>query len=313
MQIQHVFPPELYSTSSGYGSALFSNRNNPNRSFEWQEISVIGKDGNEIPVRFSRALLHRNDQVIGCVCFFSDLREIKRLQKELIENERLLAIGQTVAGLAHCIKNILVGLEAGNYVVEKGLRKNDLLKVQKGWDIVQNNVHKISSLASDLLIYSKERKPARESCVLNALAGEVCDLMEPKAKKHGIIIEREFDPEIGRIRIDANGIYRCLMNQVSNAVDACVEDKDEKKNHKIKITTYRESEQSIVCEVSDNGCGMDDKIQKQIFTGFFSTKGSKGTGLGLIVTQKILQEHGGSISVRSEPGNGATFTSKIPC
>jgi two-component system, NtrC family, sensor kinase len=179
--------------------------------------------------------------------------------------------------------------------------------------MVQRNIHQITSMTSDLLTYSKERKPGYESCAPNAIAEEVCELMGPKAMESDIMIVREFDPTIGDIFLDPRGIYRCLMNQVSNAIDACIDDEDENKRHLVRVSTRRESDGMIVFEVSDNGCGMDEEIRKQIFTGFFSTKGSRGTGLGLIVTQKILREHGGDISVKSEPGKGSTFTSKIPC
>ena len=137
--------------------------------------------------------------------------------------------------------------------------------------------------------------------------------MDSKAKESDIMIVRDFDPTIGDIFLDPKDIYRCLMNQVSNAIDACVDDEDEDKKYLVRVSTRRDSDGIVVFEVSDNGCGMDEEIRKQIFTGFFSTKGSKGTGLGLIVTQKILQEHGGTISVQSEPGKGSTFTSKLPC
>jgi len=313
MDIRSLYPPGIAGITEGLRQALYSREDDKKMAPDWQETLVLGKDGQEVPVRFSGALLYRKGQVIGCVCFFNDLREIKRLQKEVIENERLSAIGQTVAGLAHCIKNILVGMEAGVYVVEKGLRKNDIHKLQSGWDIVHRNIHKISSLSSDLLTYSKERKPGYESCAPNVIAEEVCELMDSKAKEFDIMIVRDFDPTIGDIFLDPKDIYRCLMNQVSNAIDACVDDEDEDKKYLVRVSTRRESDGMVVFEVSDNGCGMDEEIRKQIFTGFFSTKGSKGTGLGLIVTQKILQEHGGTISVQSEPGKGSTFTSKLPC
>jgi PAS domain S-box-containing protein len=313
MDIQSLYPPGIKGITGGRKQFLYGRNGEGKTTPYWQETFVVGKDAQKIPVKFSGTLLHRREEVIGCVCFFNDLREIKRLQKEMIENERLLAIGQTVAGLAHCIKNILVGMEAGVYVVEKGLRKSDIYKLQSGWDMVQRNIHQISSLSSDLLTYSKERKPRYESCAPNVIAEEVCELMEPRATESDIIMVRDFDPTIGDILLDPKGIYRCLMNQVSNAIDACIDDKDGSKKYLVKVSTRRESNGMMVFEVSDNGCGMDEETKNKIFTGFFSTKGSKGTGLGLIVTRKILQEHGGTISVRSEPGKGSTFTSKIPC
>ena len=239
----------------------------------------------------------------------------KRLEEELVKSERLAAIGQTVAGLAHCIKSILFGLEGGVYVVNKALRKDDMQKLHTGWNMVRKNIDKASNLVLDLLDYPKERTPEYESCSPNIIAEEVCELMEPKAKD--ILLDeteiiRDFDPHLGEVLLDPKRIHRCLLNLVSNAIDACLMDEDESKVCMVKVSTRREGEGKFVFQVSDNGCGMDDEVKKQLFTSFFSTKGSKGTGLGLLITQKIVQEHGGTLSVNSEPGKGSVFTILLP-
>ncbi|MBE9581467.1 MAG: response regulator [Proteobacteria bacterium] len=279
----------------------------------WQETFILGKDGQKIPVRFSGSLLYRNSDVIGSVGFLHDLREVKRLEQEFVKVERLAATGQTVAGLAHCVKNILVGLEGGVYVVDKGLEKDNMGKVGTGWDMVRRNIGRISSLVMDLLSYSKEREPEYEVCSPNAIADDVCELMDSKAKECGIEIVRGFDPTIGEVSLDPKGIHRCLLNLVSNAIDARMAHQNESKEHQVQVTTKSESHGWVTFQVSDNGCGMDETVRKQIFTSLFSTKGSQGTGLGLLVTQKIVQEHGGSISVDSQPGKGSTFTIRLPC
>lgn len=239
----------------------------------------------------------------------------KRLEAELVKTERLVAIGQTVSGLAHCIKSILFGLEGGFYVVNKGFRKNDIDKLHKGWNMVRKNIDRVSNLVSDLLNYSKERIPEYEICSPNVIAEEVCELMEPKAKDDPtgkIEIIRDFDPHLGEVLLDTEGVHRCLLNLVSNAIDACLADEGEDKTHMVKVTTRRDGERKLAFQVSDNGCGMDDEVRKQLFTSFFSTKGSKGTGLGLLITQKIVHEHGGTLSATSEPGKGSTFTMLLP-
>ena len=143
----------------------------------WRETFVLNKGGKKIPVRFSGSPLHRNGEVIGSVRFFHDLREMKRLQQELVRSERLAATGQTVAGLAHCIRNILIGLEGGVNVVDKGMKKQDMPKLRAGWGIVQTSIGRISSLVLDLLDYSKECVPEYEECNLNAIADEVLSLI----------------------------------------------------------------------------------------------------------------------------------------
>ncbi len=309
MDIRLLYPPEI---SEEIRHSLYSRKHEREGTPNWQETAVLAKGDHKIPVGFSGALLYRNGEVIGSVGFFHDLREIKRLQQELIKSERLAAIGQTVTGLGHSVKNILLGLEAGVYVVDKGLRKDDMDKLSTGWHMVRRNIDKISSLVLDLLSYSKERKPEYESCSPNAIADEVCELMDPRAKESGIKIVRDFDPTIGQISLDAKGIHQCLLNLVSNAIDACIYDEDENKEYLLRVSTRRESDEMVTFQVSDNGCGMDEEVRKQIFASFFSTKGTKGTGIGLLVTQKIVQEHGGSISVQSEPGKGSAFTIQLP-
>ena len=239
----------------------------------------------------------------------------KRLEQVLIKSERLAAIGQTVAGLAHCIKSILFGLEGGVYVVNKAFRKNDMHKLHTGWSMVSKNIDKVSNLVLDLLDFPRERKPEVIMCSPNIIAEEVCELMEPKAKDtltEEIDIIRNFDPNLGEALLDPKGIHRCLLNLVSNDLDACLSDEDETKHYRVKVTTRREKDENFIFQVSDNGCGMDEEVKKQMFTRFFTTKGSKGTGLGLLITQKLIQDHGGTLSVNSELGIGSTFTILLP-
>jgi len=112
--------------------------------------------------------------------------------------------------------------------------------------------------------------------------------------------------------LDPKAIHRGLLNLVSNAIDACLVDENEGKNHVVKVITKQEGEEKFVFQVTDNGCGMEDEIKKQVFTGFVSTKGSRGTGLGLLITQKIVKEHGGTLKVDSEIDKGSTFTIQLP-
>ncbi len=309
MNIWSLYPPAI---AQEIRRSLYSKERERGWMSSWQETFVLGKGGDNIPVRFSGSLLYRNDEIIGSVAFFHDMRQIKRLERELIKSERLAATGQTVAGLADCIKSFLFGLEGGVYVVDKGLKKDDMHRVSTGWDTVQRNIGKISNLVLDLISYSKEDKPKRERCSPNIIADEVCELMESRAKEHGIEIARDVDSNIGEVYLDPKGIHRCLLNLVSNAIDACISDEEEDKDYLVRLTTRLEGDGVLTFQVSDNGCGMDEEVRKKMFTSFFSTKGSEGTGLGLLATQKIVQEHGGTITVDVGPGKGSIFTIWLP-
>ena len=275
------------------------------------EVEVECKDGERVPIRLSATLLYKDGEEIGSVGFFQDLRKIKLLQKELIERERLSAVGQTVAGMAHYIKNILNGLEGGIYMVNTGLKKDKQPMLTKGWGIVQNNVAKISDLVMDMLTYSREREPELESCSPNDIAQDVFDLMDEKAKRSRVTLVKDFDPSIDICFLDPAGLHRCLLNLVTNAVDACILDGNKEKDWSVTIKTQK-GEDEIRFHVTDNGMGMTKEIQGKIFERFFTTKGSKGSGFGLLVTQKTIEEHGGKVTFESEPGKGTTFSLHLP-
>jgi PAS domain S-box-containing protein len=282
------------------------------RDFPWIETSIISKGGQTIPVRFSGTVLQEKDEEMGTVAFFQDLREIKRLEKELVQSERLAAIGQTIAGLAHGIKNILHGLKGGSYLVDIGINKNDTEKLKKGWEMIKRNVGRTSNLVMNLLSYSKEREPEYEICRPNEIANDVCELLQDKAHENKVEIIQEFDDAIGEVSMDPDTIHESLLNLMSNAVDACLFDENTDKTWQVGLKTTQEAGNIIKFEVSDNGAGMDKEVLKQLFTSFFSTKGHRGTGLGLMVTRKLIEEHDGTIEVNSQLGKGTVFTIRLP-
>lgn len=279
----------------------------------WTETTITSRGGDRIPVRFSGSVLREGDRKRGTVVFFHDLREIRQLQRELVHSERLAAVGQTVAGLAHGIKNILHGLKGGSYLVDVGIAKKNEQKLRNGWDMIKRSIERTSNLVMDLLSYSKEREPEYELCAPNDIAAEVCDLMKDRAHQGGIDLSRDFDPVIGRVCMDPQTIHTTLLNLVSNALDACLFDESPSKPWRVLVKTTLEANHTIRFEVADNGAGMTDEVKARLFTSFFSTKGQRGTGLGLLVTRKLVEEHGGSIEVQSRLGEGTTVVMRLPC
>lgn len=278
----------------------------------WHETFIDSGDGRQIPVSFSGSLLYENDDIVGSVAFFQDLTELKRLEKELVASERLGAIGQTVAGMAHCIKNILHGFKGGSYLVNIGIDRDNTDKLKTGWQTIQRNIQRTSDLVLDLLSYSKEREPEYENCFPNDIAADVCDLLEETAAEHDVELLRDFEPSVGEVALDPRIAYRSLLNFVSNAIDACVFDDDISKQHQVTVRTTIEDDTFVLFEVADNGTGMDEEVKARLFSTFFSTKGAKGTGLGLLVTSKLIEEHNGSIAVDSTLGEGTTFMFRLP-
>ncbi len=300
---QELYPMEVAEAIVG-----FLPEESGSTGTSWHETTIISKDGEQIPVRFSGTLLIESGKVVGSVAFFQDLREIKRLEQNLVNSERLAAIGQTVAGMAHCIKNILHGFKGGSYLMNIGIDKDNTEKLKQGWQMTQRNITRTSDLVLDLLSYSKEREPEYENCRPNEIAGDVCDLLNDIAVENDIELVKNFSTSLGEVALDARIVHRCLLNLVSNALDACIFDDDVSKNHRVSVTTVREKTNFVRFEVTDNGSGMSAEVKKKLFHSFFSTKGPKGTGLGLLVTKKLIEEHKGTIDVTSAQGKGTTFT-----
>jgi signal transduction histidine kinase len=234
--------------------------------------------------------------------------ERARLVEKRVQEERLAAIGRTVAGLTHCIKNIMNALRGGEYIAEKGFRNNDMESIRKGWDMTKSGCRRIQDLVLDMLTLSKKREPEYEDCDPYLIAKEVADLIQEKANQCNVTIATGLEDEVGVVRVDRKGIFRCLMNLVSNAVDACGE-----KGGMVRIETFRRKEKPFFgFRVIDNGHGITEDDQKRLFQEFFSTKGSKGTGLGLSVTYSIISGQGGRILCDSQVVKGTTFTVELP-
>jgi PAS domain S-box-containing protein len=304
-----ILPEE---TGKAVREAFYGERYGPPGRLINMEGKLLNKDNEEIPVRLSGALLHEQGREVGSVVFVQDLREILKLRHEKEQDQRMAAIGRTVAGLAHYIKNILTGLKGGEYVINSALFRKDFDLMQKGWGMVRRNVDQIGSIVTDMLIYSKDRTPQYEMVDPAELVKDVVALMEERAKLSGVTLLGELEPSLKRVAMDSSAIQSCLLNLVSNAIDACTLEGIMHGKGTVKIRTDKPPGWGVRFQVADNGTGMGEDTQKKLFTDFFSTKGYKGTGLGLPVTQKIVKEHGGELHFQSEEGRGTTFTLLLP-
>jgi signal transduction histidine kinase/pSer/pThr/pTyr-binding forkhead associated (FHA) protein len=235
--------------------------------------------------------------------------EETRYHQALVQAERLAAIGHTIAALSHHIKNILQGLRSGSDILKMGLAEKSDEMVQKGWRIVEKNQAKIFDLVMDMLSYSKEREPLVEEADLNRIAREVAELAEGRANELGVKVELRLDPVLPPAQVDPEGIHRALLNIVANAVDAV---ENRKGGQVAVVTALEDGGEWIRAAVIDNGVGIAPEKLPDLFKPFVSTKGARGTGLGLAVSRKILREHGGDIMVQSQPGKGSRFILRLP-
>jgi PAS domain S-box-containing protein len=269
------------------------------------DATIQSKSGEPVPVRLSGTILKNGNGVFGSAIYIHDLRKIKQLESEKLVAERLAAVGQTVAGLAHGIKNILTGLEGGLFVMNSGLRKADVDMIHKGLSMLESNIERITHFVKEFLSFARGREPSVRLADPAAPAHEIVELYKDAAKKEGVRLDASVPESLPPAPIDPDGIHTCLANLVSNAIDACL--MSDNTDHAVTFKVWERD--GVICyEVSDNGIGMDYEVKKKLFTSFFSTKGShEGTGLGLLVTRKIIQEHGGRITFDSAEGRGATF------
>ncbi|MBI9078942.1 MAG: response regulator [Pseudodesulfovibrio sp.] len=230
--------------------------------------------------------------------------------KELVEAERMAAVGQTVASMSHAIKNVAGGLEGGMFVLEKGLELENQEYLRQGWEMVRRDIERIKNLSMDLLDYAKPVVIVPVEANPNAPASQVYDLMASKAKSGGVELVLDLADNLPSMRLDTEAIHECLTNLVSNAIHACQDTFEGDK--KVWIRTRDGGGMSVRYEISDSGHGIAPEILTKIFNSFFTTKGSRGTGIGLMATKKLVKEMGGAIMANSGSDSGATFTITIP-
>jgi signal transduction histidine kinase/pSer/pThr/pTyr-binding forkhead associated (FHA) protein len=236
--------------------------------------------------------------------------EDTRYYSAMVQAERLAAIGQTMATVSHHIKNILQGVRGGSYLIEMGLKEHDESLVRKGWAIVEKNQTKITNLMMDMLTFSKEREPDLVPADVNRVVGDVVELMQLRAADTGVALDWHPADPMPTLVFDPEGLHRAVLNVVTNAIDAAA-DKEESGQVVVRAE-YSPQEGLFRVAVEDNGDGIPPELMDSLFSPFLSTKKGRGTGLGLAVSQKIVQEHGGRILVESALKRGSRFTLELP-
>lgn len=283
-----------------------------------QKFGAVYIDSSSVHHAFSEeqlALLNAVGQHTGLALANADEHLMR------MNNERLAAIGETVASLSHSIKNILQGLRGGADVVEIGLNKNDLAIAKNGWGILRRNLDRIVGLTMNMLAFGRKLQINLELTRVNTIAEECAQLVEAQRLEKNIAVLVDADPEMPPIAIDPGLIHQALMNLVLNAVEVVEKDTGavtiRVAFHEAKplLDPKRPSATTpphVEVRVIDNGPGIPQDKLAWIFEPFNTTKGIRGTGLGLAVTKRIVYEHRGRIRVESRPGQGAVFRVLLP-
>ena len=236
-----------------------------------------------------------------------DLTEVKRLQVQLAQNEKLSALGEMVSGVAHELNNPLTAV----FGFAQLLLAEDLPGEQKE-EVrhIYTHAERCKRIIDGLLKISRRHGADRVRTNLNEVVQSTLDLLGYQLRLANVRVERDFDATVPESMMDSFQIQQVLVNLITNAQHAVQESG---RAGVVKVRTRRASATKIVVEVEDDGCGMSDAIQRRIFDPFFTTKGvGKGTGLGLSISYGIVKEHGGSLSATSRPGEGSTFRVELP-
>jgi signal transduction histidine kinase len=274
-----------------------------------QEEILVTRSGRQITTLVhTQPIFDENLNIEAVMEVFTDVTEIARLQRQLA------LTGRAVAGTAHRIKNILMGLEGGIFIVNEGLETDDRAAINEGWEMVERNVQRVSAIVKDLLFCAKERTPEFETGIRpQDIVLEVHDLYADRMADERIEVRVDIAPDCEPGTYDPEAIHSLLCNLVGNAIDACRFDSSENKaGHWVELRCSQNGNGETVFEVEDNGEGIPEELSNKVFHEFFSSKGVEGTGIGLLVVQKIAEEHGGSVTFTSTPGKGTVFTVTIP-
>ena len=271
---------------------------------EHEEV-VTTADGRRVNVLCNTAPITNADgEVVSVIELSTDITQIRQLQ------DQLTSIGLLVGSISHGIKGLLNGLAGGIYLVNSGFEKDDQARVTKGWQMVQRNVNRIRSMVMDILYYAKDRDLDIADIDVEKLVSSFGGLLEKRATDMDVALSCKSAPDVGSFPGDDKAIRAMLLNILENSLEACRGD-SKKSDHWVKFTARRAAPW-LIFEVEDNGIGMDQETREKIFSLFFSSKGIAGTGLGLFISNKIVDKHGGTIDVDSQPQRGTRFLIRLP-
>jgi PAS domain S-box-containing protein len=283
------------------------------------ETRLIGAGDRKIPVQVSASVLQEAGQTVGLVCFLRDLREVRRLERELTDQARILhqdkmmSLGRLAASVVHEINNPLTGVLNYLRLMQRLTAKGspgaeELEKFRRYLELAANEISRCSNIVSNLLTFSRKSPQAFSALTIRELIDRCVVLSQHKLELSKIELETEIERNVPAVRGDVNQLQQCLINLILNAVDAMPD------GGRLRLSVSFDAQRNRVCiRVSDNGGGIASQDLPQIFEPFFTTKQEGyGTGLGLSTVYGIVEQHGGTVEVDSRLGEGSTFTIELP-
>lgn len=315
-EVNRRFKEDFKAEIGSYCYQAYIHRDSPcpecpvRRTFEQErsqqhETVVTSETGKQYNVLIWTAPIRdQNSDITHVMEMSTNITQIRRLQ------DRLTSLGLLLGSISHGIKGLLTSLDGGMYWIDTGIKKNNSDRLIKGRDILKIIIGHIRNLVLNLLYYAKERHLNLEQTQVKEFVEELANLFELKIKDFPIRFIKRFEHTGEVLELDRSAFNSALLSILENAVEACL-GKNSRESHEIVFEVKREDD-FMLFDISDNGSGMDRETRENLFTLFFSSKASKGTGLGLFVANEIVQQHGGHIEVDSVPGKGSRFQIKLP-
>ncbi len=271
------------------------------------EFDLKTRDGNRKAALFSGSLAREGPEEEDQIHFLiKDIEQRRMMREQMAQADKLASIGELSAGIAHEINNPL-GIILGYTQL---LMRSETKDSSRYADLktIEKHVRNCKAIVEDLLNFARTSPPKKEMVDIHKVIEDVISFVRHHADLDGISLETKYDRRIGPLLLDEKKIKQVLINLIMNARHAVEGDGT------IQVTTaLNESQTKAVIKVIDDGYGIEKKNLNRIFDPFFTTKPTgQGTGLGLSVSYGIIKNHGGSIYVRSQPGEGSTFTIVLP-
>jgi signal transduction histidine kinase/DNA-binding response OmpR family regulator len=235
----------------------------------------------------------------------TNITKVRQLQ------DHLSSLGLMIGSISHGIKGTLTALDGSIYQLETGLQKGDRQRVEKSFSRLKKISEGIKRMVLDILDYAKSRELKYRSVDMGDLLETVVSTVARLARENNVRLETDIEETLDNIELDANWMQTALVNLLENAVEACGVDSS-KKNHHVRLTARGTDDDHICISIADNGTGMNKRARESLFTLFASSKGAKGTGLGLFIANHVVAQHGGSITVRSRLKKGTCFEIRLP-
>ncbi len=270
-----------------------------------EEMVLTSDDGTQYNMMTWAAPVNSpTGKLLQVLVVLADKTEMRTLK------DNLSSLGLMLGTLSHNLKGSLTGLDAGLYLIDTGFYRDIQARIEEGLDVSKLMVDRIRKMVFNVLYYAKERGVNLTKINISQFAADVAAHVDNRIRGGHISFECDFPKDDIICYVDPDLLRSALINILENAREVCISDQTEK-SYEIIFRVFSE-ERDVVFEINDNGSGMDEEQKKQLFSIFSSSKGLKGTGLGLFITHEVIKKHNGSISVESEPGKGTCFSIKIP-